>query len=237
MSIFKRNHSLRRFLPHMHAIRNTKLFDTISMHSFKKKNINSLSLQLVADLRNMHVVIKKVLYLRALSHKALLLSQTVHFRCLIRSISVPFFLLVTKLYKIHSLFSSFSYASSHLLRLYICHVCLFNSYMLPVLCYSRYFSYYRYLFSYLFFFLTSSFFSRLSTGVASLPTNIKKFTVLRSPHSDKKSREQFEVRTHKRVFRFPSCFASFYNYTSFQHSSLFLCTYSHTYYIRKHDAV
>ena len=28
---------------------------------------------------------------------------------------------------------------------------------------------------------------------------IKKFTVLRSPHVNKKSREQFEMRTHKRV--------------------------------------
>ena len=32
-----------------------------------------------------------------------------------------------------------------------------------------------------------------------LPTRIEKFTVLRSPHIDKKSREQFEIRTHKRL--------------------------------------
>ena len=32
-----------------------------------------------------------------------------------------------------------------------------------------------------------------------LPTKIEKFTVLRSPHIDKKSREQFETRTHKRL--------------------------------------
>jgi small subunit ribosomal protein S10 len=32
-----------------------------------------------------------------------------------------------------------------------------------------------------------------------LPTNIGKFTVLRSPFIDKKSREQFEIRTHKRL--------------------------------------
>jgi len=32
-----------------------------------------------------------------------------------------------------------------------------------------------------------------------LPTRIEKFTVNRSPHVDKKSREQFEIRTHKRV--------------------------------------
>ena len=36
-------------------------------------------------------------------------------------------------------------------------------------------------------------------GPIPLPTRIKRFTVLRSPHVDKKSREQFEIRTHKRV--------------------------------------
>ncbi len=36
-------------------------------------------------------------------------------------------------------------------------------------------------------------------GPIPLPTRISKFTVLRSPHVDKKSREQFEIRTHKRV--------------------------------------
>ena len=36
-------------------------------------------------------------------------------------------------------------------------------------------------------------------GPIPLPTRIEKFTVLRSPFSDKKSREQFEIRTHKRV--------------------------------------
>lgn len=36
-------------------------------------------------------------------------------------------------------------------------------------------------------------------GPIPLPTNIGKFTVLRSPFIDKKSREQFEIRTHKRL--------------------------------------
>ena len=36
-------------------------------------------------------------------------------------------------------------------------------------------------------------------GPIPLPTNINKFCVLRSPHVDKKSREQFEIRTHKRL--------------------------------------
>jgi small subunit ribosomal protein S10 len=37
------------------------------------------------------------------------------------------------------------------------------------------------------------------SGPIPLPTRINKFTVLRSPHVNKKSREQFEMRTHKRL--------------------------------------
>ncbi len=37
------------------------------------------------------------------------------------------------------------------------------------------------------------------SGPIPLPTRINRYTVLRSPHVDKKSREQFEIRTHKRL--------------------------------------
>ena len=36
-------------------------------------------------------------------------------------------------------------------------------------------------------------------GPIPLPTRIERFTVLRSPHVTKKARDQFEVRTHKRI--------------------------------------
>ncbi|MBF94084.1 MAG: 30S ribosomal protein S10, partial [Myxococcales bacterium] len=36
-------------------------------------------------------------------------------------------------------------------------------------------------------------------GPIPLPTRISRYTVLRSPHVNKKSREQFEIRTHKRL--------------------------------------
>ena len=36
-------------------------------------------------------------------------------------------------------------------------------------------------------------------GPIPLPTKIERYTVLRSPHIDKKSREQFEMRTHRRL--------------------------------------
>lgn len=37
------------------------------------------------------------------------------------------------------------------------------------------------------------------SGPVPLPTEIKKFTILTSPHVDKDAREQFEIRTHKRL--------------------------------------
>jgi len=39
----------------------------------------------------------------------------------------------------------------------------------------------------------------LVKGPIPLPTKIERFTLLRSPHVNKKSRDQFEVRTHKRI--------------------------------------
>ena len=39
----------------------------------------------------------------------------------------------------------------------------------------------------------------MTSGPVPLPTRRQVYTVLRSPHVDKKSREQFEIRTHKRL--------------------------------------
>ncbi len=39
----------------------------------------------------------------------------------------------------------------------------------------------------------------ITSGPIPLPTKISRWTVLRSPHVDKKSREQFEIRVHKRL--------------------------------------
>ena len=39
----------------------------------------------------------------------------------------------------------------------------------------------------------------LVKGPIPLPTKIERYTLLRSPHVDKSSRDQFEIRTHKRI--------------------------------------
>jgi small subunit ribosomal protein S10 len=41
-------------------------------------------------------------------------------------------------------------------------------------------------------------------GPIPLPTRIEKYTVIRGPHIDKRSREQFELRTHKRLLEIVS---------------------------------
>jgi len=46
-------------------------------------------------------------------------------------------------------------------------------------------------------------------GVVSLPTKIKRFCVLRSPHIDKDSREHFEIRLYKRIIDLSTESASF----------------------------
>jgi small subunit ribosomal protein S10 len=43
------------------------------------------------------------------------------------------------------------------------------------------------------------------SGVVSLPTKIKRFCVLRSPHVDKDSREHFEIRIYKRFIDITTC--------------------------------
>lgn len=43
------------------------------------------------------------------------------------------------------------------------------------------------------------------SGPIPLPRRIRKFTVLRSPHIDKKARDQFEIRTHNRVIYISDC--------------------------------
>lgn len=41
------------------------------------------------------------------------------------------------------------------------------------------------------------------SGPIPLPTRTQRWTVLKSPHVDKKSREQFELKTHKRLIEIP----------------------------------
>ncbi len=47
-------------------------------------------------------------------------------------------------------------------------------------------------------------------GPIPLPTKIKKYTVLRSPHVDKKSREQFEIQSHTRLIVIEGIFSANY---------------------------
>lgn len=52
----------------------------------------------------------------------------------------------------------------------------------------------------------------LPRGLACIPTHIRKYTVLRAPQIDKRSREPFELRTYKRVYRYPMAYSPLYKY-------------------------
>jgi ribosomal protein S10 len=73
-----------------------------------------------------------------------------------------------------------------------------------------------------------------------LPKKLKKFTVLRSPHIDKKSREQFEIRTYKRllIIKLSCVFTTILlletlKHTTFPGSQMKIITNYNTYWVPK----
>lgn len=66
--------------------------------------------------------------------------------------------------------------------------------------------------------LTSIFFSTNTYTLAKLPNTLSKYTILRSPHVDKKSREQFESRKFRYVYKI----SSFYHLFNFDYVSMHL---------------
>lgn len=227
-----------------------RVVEYLSFNSFKKKNIVSLSFQLVLDSSKLQSFLCCMYYVRFLSHKLVMLSHclslsrkkilsmhTYMYMYMPMYMSIPFLYFLKRVYLVTFFFITFKRMRSGCTFLYIGNMHALNIYNLPVACYFMYFTYYRYLVSYVFCFTTSSLFGRLCSGVATLPTSIKRFTVLRSPHSDKKSREQFELRTHKRVFSFPDCFSLYYAYLCFMQNSIFLCTNIHTRITQLHDYI
>lgn len=60
-------------------------------------------------------------------------------------------------------------------------------------------------------------------GLSSLPTSYSKYTVLRSPHTDKKSREQFERCIHRKVYTFPSMLSEYFALLCTSHYAYMSC--------------
>jgi len=178
--------------------------------------------------------------LRLLSFKSGIISSCIYFKhinSLVTPFSYNYFLFINNIFIFFRLFTFFSVSFHKYRSDYYYSICIHFSIRLFTNClhyYSIYSSYSNYIFFYICYFSILIFFSRLKKGVVSLPTSIKKYTVLRSPHTDKKSREQFEIRSHKRLFYFPSLFSTFYVHTCYLSYSSFLCNYVHTLNIEKH---
>lgn len=69
----------------------------------------------------------------------------------------------------------------------------------------NYYEYIYYIYILNFFFLYSNFLelSILKYGFVNMPKKYKTFTVLKSPHTDKKSREQFHLIEYKKILKYP----------------------------------
>jgi hypothetical protein len=212
-----------------------RVYEKISINSFRKKNIVSLSSKMVLDIHKLQRYIIRLIYLRVLSYKCLLLSHCAAFSAN-TTISAPLQSFIHYVYSFILYFNIYNARRALSFYVFVKHATVIYIYLLPVTYYIMYASYYMFLIYYLFYFITATLFNKLRNGVATLPTRIKRYTVLRSPHADKKSREQFELRIHKRVFSFNSFFSSYNNYTCFMHNSAFLCAYAHTYILYKYDS-
>lgn len=203
------------------------LFDRIRISSYRKTNIRSLCEHLLSDINKLLVYLHKIIYLRLICYKFNLF-------CLVRSIheynnfsTVFDYFLKTSIYacyflSVHTFMDKLSHLHA-IVNVYTTSLHIYSNSLL-----SFYVSYHQYFFFLTFFYSSGRYVFR-RYGIASLPTTINKHTVMRAPHIDKKSREQFELRTYKRIYKFPSVFSPFYSRICFSHYGSFLCDYTHQY--------
>jgi hypothetical protein len=201
--------------------------DHISIRSFRKKNINAFTKQLLSDIGSLLCFMHKILYLRFLYNKAhIYINSTMTKKS--TSLSIHIF----KYYSFLLLISATTYTNDD----YLSSANAYNSYYI----YPRHYIYvnatklYLSYLSYLYYYLSHISFIALcfknNIGISAPPTSVHRFTVLRSPHIDKKSREQFESRVYKRIFSFNNVYSSFFHYMCHISYTYFLCTFSHTFH-------
>jgi Ribosomal protein S10p/S20e len=198
--------------------------NSIRCGSYKKKNLRSLCEQLIYDLNMLADFLHKIIYFKYLSHKFQLISffLSCSFSFLPESLyAQSFFSFLYSFYRISTFCWSFQYKKM-----------ISNNFF-----FLFYSSYYYYMLSYFLFFNFLIFFNFKNKGVVSLPTQRSRYTVLRSPHIDKKSREQFELKRYVRLFQYPSVFYEYYNYLLLYHYDSFLCSNLHCVLFFKHDYI
>jgi hypothetical protein len=200
----------------------SKLFyksnDRLYISSYKKSNIRTLAEHCIRDVTELNIYVHKSLQLRLQTLRYILVCMLsssqikkieiakatafvadVVFSGMMRNSRVMCF---TYFYRAHvSYIYSNSVSLYNMYGLFLCH------YIIDIeLC--KFFIFYK-------------------NGLGSLPVKRSIFTVLRSPHTDKKSREQFDRRTHRKLYMFPTMLSEFYSFLCEKHYIFLLCTIVH----------
>lgn len=203
-----------------------KSSDRLYISSYRKSNIRAIAEHCIQDTRKLTKYLHKIAQLRFYVFKYVLLhilfckplcSKPMH------DINILFFIYLFRTFNNTSIsISFFTFYIFHFVSVTNVSIFLYEIYGLCI-------GYYAFCIELCKFAL---FYKK---GLSSLPTQISKYTLLRSPHTDKKSREQFEKRTHKKVYVFPSIFADYYSFLCDGHYVYLLCTLVHERHILCHE--
>lgn len=203
--------------------------DRIYISSYRKTNIRSLAEHCIHDINRLNMYIHKLMQLRlqVLRYNFVFFlrnTPTPTLHCCVTNTTLLlhflcFFFSYSTFFTLHNL--PHQYNMFHFFFFYKKNIV--DSGLLLYRTYSTFLFSYAFSFS---FFRFSLFYKK---GLVSLPTKIRKYTVLRSPHTDKKSREQFERRTHKKVYVFPSMLSDYYLFLCTKHYVFFGCTLVYEY--------
>lgn len=175
------------------------IYNGISIHSYNRKSIQSIIGKILSDSDKLRSFLHKIIYIKVQEYKKNVLSL-----CL-KVIHKQYILCDSTYWQQYLNINIHMYGMSLSFNIYKnIDIYYFLQYIYDRNKMSIYMSYLSYIQLYISHVHIMIAYDKASVGVASLPTRVNKFTVLRSPHIDKRSREQFEIRTHKRAYSYIS---------------------------------
>jgi hypothetical protein len=190
--------------------------DTLKLSSFKKKTVQLLAEQCARDAHRLLKYLTKIIHVRFLLLRYELSLYLKRTKAIPGLVTIPgtirhMYTIVVRLPAIQRTISA-DYFTVH-----FAWCALSGLAQMPVCLYGIY------LFMYAFKLAVSIHVTRHKHGFVSLPTRTRKYTVIRSPHIYKVSREQFKLQVHKRLYAFPVVFSRYYLYLCDNHYSNHFC--------------
>lgn len=199
----------------------TKLFyksnDRLYITSYRRANIRILAEHCIHDVKKLSTYLHKIVQFRLFTIKYIFLhilasrQMSLHSCSVLNVFFMRYFVNATTSRSAFNVFyTSHFYNTLELSCLLYCTYGLFFGY------YALCFELYKFTMFY-------------KKGLCSLPTRHSKYTLLRSPHTDKKSREHFERCIHRKVYMFPSMLSGYYSLLCDAHYVFMSCALVHEY--------